>query len=88
MRIHIPVTSLSKEIQELYKEYKLFHYGIDYQYNNITAEIYSPSINLDERWKEVEVFNFTKYLKMDNRYNTYNIKLTPTEIIVEIAVIE
>ena len=88
MKIKIPVTSLSEEIQELYDQSKLHHFGIDYQYNNITAEIYSPSINLDERWKEVEVFNFTKYLKMDNRYNTYNIKLTPTEIIVEISVTE
>jgi hypothetical protein len=88
MKIKIPVTSLSEEIQQLYDQSKLHHFGIDYQYNNITAEIYSPSINLDKRWKEVEVFNFTKYLKMDNRYNTYNIKLTPTEIIVEISVTE
>ena len=86
MRIHIPINELPQEIQELYKEGKLYHFGIDYQYNNLTAEIYKPSINLDERWKEVEVVNFTKYLKMDNRFNTYNTKLTPTEIIIEIIV--
>lgn len=86
MKIIIPVNKLPEEIQELYRQNELHHFGIDYQYNNITAEINSPSINLDERWKEVEVFNFTKYLKMDNRFNTYDIELTPTDIIIQITV--
>jgi hypothetical protein len=86
MNIHIPINELPQEIQELYREGKLHHFGIDYQYNNITAEIYNPSLNLDERWIEVEVFNFTKYLKMDNKFNTYDIDLTPTELIIKITV--
>lgn len=86
MKIHIPVTILSLEVQELYKQNKLDHFAIDYQYNNILAGVKQNSIHLDERWKEVEVFNFTKYLKMDNRFNSYTIELTPTEIIIQITV--
>ena len=85
MRIHIQVTELSSEIQELYKQNKLDHFGIDYQYNNILAGVEQKSIHLDQRWEEVEVFNFTKYLKMDNRFNTYEIELTPTEIIINLT---
>jgi len=86
MKIYLQVAELSLEVQNLYNENKLHHFGIDYQYNTLTAETYTPSLNLDERWKEVELFNFTKYLKMDNRFNTYEIELTPTEIIIEIIV--
>ena len=86
MKIHIQVKDLPPEIQELYKENKLHYFGIDYQYNNLTAGIYNGSTNFDERWKEVEVLNFTKYLKMDNRFNSYKIELTLTEIIIEIIV--
>lgn len=86
MKIHIQVIELPLEIQELYKQNKLKHFAIDYQYNNLLAGVRKDSINLDERWKEVEIFNFTKYLKMDNRFNTYEIELTPTEIVIEIIV--
>ena len=86
MIIKIPVKDLPSEIQELYNQNKLKHFGIDYQYNNLLAGVKQESIHFDKRWKEVEVFNFTKYLKMDNRFNTYEIELTPTEIIIEIIV--
>lgn len=86
MKIYIPVVDLSLDIQELYNQNKLDHFAIDYQYNNLLAEVRKESINLDERWKEIEVFNFTKYLKMDNRFNTYEIELTPQEIIINITV--
>jgi hypothetical protein len=86
MVIIIPVTILSLEVQELYKQNKLDHFAIDYQYNNLLAGVKQETIYFDKRWKEVEVFNFTKYLKMDNRFNTYEIELTPTEIVIEITV--
>ena len=86
MRIHIPVVELSLEVQELYNKNKLHYFGIDYQYNNLLAEIKTESIHLDKKWKQIEVIDFTKYLKMDNRFNTYEIKLTPQEIIIEITI--
>lgn len=87
MIIKIPITDLSKEIQELYNQNKLEHFAIDYQYNNLLAEVEQDSIHLDEKWKEVEVFDFTKYLKMDNRFNTYEVELKDSEIIIQITVI-
>lgn len=87
MIIKIPITDLSEEIQELYKQNKLGYFAIDYQYNNLLAEVEQDSIHLDEKWKEVEVFNFTKYLKMDNRFNTYEVELKDSEIIIQITVI-
>lgn len=86
MKIIIPITTLPLEVHELYRENKLDNFAIDYQYNNILAGVKKESIHLDERWKDIEVFNFTKYLKMDNRFNTYTIELTPTEIIIHITV--
>ena len=85
MRIHITVSELPLELQKLYNQNKLYHFGIDYQYNNLLAGVNTESIHLEERWKEVEVFNFTKYLKMDNRFSTYKIELTPQEIIIELT---
>ena len=87
MIIKIPITDLSEEIQELYNQNKLEHFAIDYQYNNLLAEVEQDSIHLDEKWKEVEVFDFTKYLKMDNRFNTYEVELKDSEIIIQITVI-
>jgi hypothetical protein len=86
MTIKIPITILPLEVQELYRENMLYYFAIDYQYNNLLASVKKESINLDERWKDIEVFNFTKYLKMDNRFNTYTIELTPTEIIIHITI--
>lgn len=87
MIIKIPITDLSEEVQELYSQNKLEQFGIDYQYNNLLAGVKQESIHLDEKWKEVEVFNFTKYLKMDNRFNTYEVELKDSEIIIQITVI-
>lgn len=85
MLIKIPIIDLSEEIQELYKQNKLKYFAIDYQYNNLLAEVEQKSIDLNKKWQEVEVFNFTKYLKMDNRFNTYEIELHSTEIIIKIT---
>lgn len=86
MRIHISVTELPLEVQELYTQNKLHHFGIDYQYNNLLAEVEVNLSSIRKGTKEVEVFNFTKYLKMDNRFNTYEIKRTPQEIIIELTI--
>ena len=76
MTIHIPVSSLSSKIKELYLEQKLKGFGIDYQPNSITAWY---------KEEEIEVFNFDKICKLDNRYTSYNLFLNKTEIIIEIV---
>jgi len=76
MTIHIPVSNLNSKIKELYLEHKLKEFGIDYQPNSIVA------------WygeEEVEVFNFSRICKLDNRYTSYNLFLNKTEIIIEIV---
>jgi len=76
MTIHIPVSSLNLKIRKLYLEGKLKGFGIDYQPNSLMA------------WyeeEEVEVFNFNKICKLDNRYTSYNLFTNKTEIILEIV---
>ena len=76
MTIHIPVSSLDSKIRELYLEEKLKDFGIDYQPNSLMA------------WygeEEIEVFNFNKICKLDNRYTSYNLFRNKTEIILEIV---
>jgi hypothetical protein len=76
MTIHIPVSSLDVNIKKLYLEEKLKGFGIDYQPNCLMA------------WygeEEVEVFNFNKICKLDNRYTSYNLFTNKTEIILEIV---
>jgi len=76
MTIHIPVSSLDLKIRKLYLEEKLKGFGIDYQPNSITA------------WydgEEIEIFNFNKICKLDNRFTSYNLFQNKTEIILEIV---
>ena len=76
MTIHIPVSSLNLKIRKLYLEEKLKGFGIDYRPNSLMA------------WyeeEEVEVFNFNKICKLDNRYTSYNLFTNKTEIILEIV---
>lgn len=76
MTIHIPISDLSPEIKKLYLEKKLISIGIDYPPNSLMG------------WtdnKEIEVFNFDKVCKMDNRWSGYEIYLNDTEIIIEIV---
>ena len=83
MKIHISVNELPLEVQKLYTENILYDFAIDYQYNNLLAEIRGST---SPTGTEVEVFNFTKYLKMDNRFNTYTVHLSPQEIVIELTV--
>ena len=76
MTIHIPVSSLDDKVKKPYFEDKLTGFGIDYQPNSLMA------------WyagEEIEVFNFNKICKLDNRYTSYNLFLNKTEIILEIV---
>lgn len=76
MTIHIPITDLDLKIRKLYLEDKLKGFGIDYQPNSLMA------------WydkEELEVFNFNKICKLDNRFTSYEIYLNKTEIILEIV---
>lgn len=75
MTIHIPISILDKKVKKLYLEKKLKGFGIDYQPNSLMA------------WyegEEVEVFNFNKIFKLDNRFTSYGVYLNKTEIIIEI----
>ena len=76
MTIHIPISDLEPKIRNLYLEDKIKSIGIDYQPNSIMG------------WydgEEIEVFNFNKVCKMDNRWSSYEIHQNKLEIIIEIT---
>jgi hypothetical protein len=74
MLITIPFSSLTKEVKELFVANKLKSFGIDYQPNALMAW------NGD---KEIEVYNFSRICKLDNRFCSYEIYFGPTEILIE-----
>ena len=76
MTIHIPISDLKPEVKKLYLENKIKSLGIDYQPNAIMGWVGK---------EEIEVFNFSKVCKMDNRWTGYNLYKNETEIIVEIT---
>ena len=76
MTIHIPISSLDYKVRKLYLEKKLKSLGIDYETNAITAWY---------KEEEIEVFNFNKICKLDNRFTSYEIYYNKTEIILEIV---
>jgi len=76
MTIHIPISSLDDKVRKLYLEKKLKSLGIDYETNTITAWY---------KEEEIEVFNFNKICKLDNRFTSYEIYYNKTEIILEIV---
>ena len=76
MTIHIPILDLKPNIRKLYLENKITQLGIDYAPNSIMG------------WcdgSEVEIFNFSKVCRMDNRWSGYEIYQNKTEIIIEIT---
>ena len=75
MTIHIPISDLQPNIKNLYLEDKILGLGIDYMPNAIMGWVDG---------KEVEVFNFSKVCKMDNRWTSYTLYKNKTEIIIEI----
>ena len=76
MTIHIPISDLKPKIKKLYLENKIESLGIDYQPNAIMGWV-------DK--EEIEVFNFSKVCKMDNRWTGYNLYKNETEIVIEIT---
>jgi len=74
MLLTIPFSSLTKEVKELFVANKLKSFGIDYQPNALMAW------NGD---KEIEVYNFSRICKLDNRFCSYEIYFGPTEILIE-----
>lgn len=75
MTIHIAISDLKPNIRNLYLEDKILDLSIDYQPNSIVGRV-------DDN--EIEVFNFNKVFKMDNRYSSYKIHKRKTELIIEI----
>ena len=76
MTIHIPISDLHPKIAKLYLEHKIQDLGIDYMPNSITGW-YSG--------EEIEVFNFNKVCKLDNRWSGYELYQNSTEIIISIV---
>ena len=76
MTIHIPISDLKPKVRELYLENKIQSLGIDYAPNTIMGWVGK---------EEIEVFNFSKVCKMDNRWTGYNLYKNETEIIIEIT---
>ena len=75
MTIHISISDLEPKVRELYLENKIKSLGIDYAPNSIMGWVGK---------EEIEVFNFSKVCKMDNRWVGYKLYQNKTEIIVEI----
>lgn len=76
MTIHIPISDLEPNVRKLYLENRITQLGIDYQPNSIMG------------WcdkEEIEVFNFSRVCKMDNRWTGYEVHESKTEIIIEIT---
>jgi hypothetical protein len=80
MTIHIPISDLEPNIRTLYLENNIFELSLDYQTNAITGYFKNKGI-----YEEVELFNFSKVCKMDNRFTSYKIHKNKTEIILEIV---
>ena len=74
MLLTIPYHKLSKEIREAYLTNKIKSFSIDYQYNSIMGYI-------DD--EEVEVVNFDKIFKLDNRFSGYDLYFGDNQIVVE-----
>lgn len=76
MKIQIQVKDLEPRVRDLYKEGKIKQMCIDYQPNAIMG------------WngkEEVEVFNFSRVCRMDNRYTGYELHTDEESITVEIT---
>jgi len=76
MKIHIPITDLKASVQNLYSNGMIKHMVIDYAPNSIMGWVDG---------KEIEVFNFSKICRMDNRWTGYNLHPTESEIVIEIT---
>jgi hypothetical protein len=74
MLITIHHKELKSSIRKLFMEDKLSHYVIDFEPNALFAR--------DDK-EELEVYNFSRICKLDNRYSSYEIFIGPTEILID-----
>ena len=81
MTLHIPISDLEPNTRNLYLEDKILQLSIDYQPNTIIGYFKNNGL-----YEEVEVFNFSKVFKMDNRFTSYIIHKRKTELIIEITI--
>lgn len=77
MIITLSLKDLNSKIQSLYLQDRLHNFSIDYHPN----KLYAVDWTLNE---EVEVFDFNRIFKMDNRWTSYKIHTGRTEINIEI----
>ena len=76
MILTIAFEELNNDIKAYYAAGEVKGIGIDYQYNALLGYVNGV---------EVEVFNFSKYFKTDNRYSSYEIYCAPTQILLEFS---
>ena len=85
MEIKIHVLELEEVVQYLYLNNQLSNFGIDYQTSTLTAE---RKMNMLEGVKHhsTTVYDFSKILKLDSRYTSYEIVKNTAEIIIKFKV--
>lgn len=85
MEIKIHVLELEEAVQYLYLDNQLSNFGIDYQTSTLTAE---RRMNMLEGVKHhpVTVYDFSKILKLDSRYSSYEVVKNTAEIIIKFKV--
>ena len=76
MVLTIPFEELNDDIKAYYAAGEIKGIGIDYQYNALLG--YANGV-------EVEVYNFDKFFRTDNRYSSYEIYCGPTQILLEFS---
>lgn len=76
MKIHIDVNDLEPKVRSLYTEGSIKSFCVDYQPNSIMGWVGRD---------EIEVFNFSKVCRLDNRWTSYELILNQDEIVLEIT---
>ena len=74
MTLTIPFEQFNEKAKAPYLTGALKSIGIDYQYNSISGFLNK---------EEIEIFNFKKVFKLDNRYSTYQIYTNTKSITIE-----
>ena len=85
MEISIHALELKEDIRYLYLDNQLSNFGIDYQTSTLTAE---RKMNMLEgvKYHSITVYDFSKILKLDSRYSSYEIVKNTAEIIIKFKV--
>ena len=85
MEIKIHVLELEEAVKYLYLDNQLSNFGIDYQTSTLTAE---RKMNMLEgvKYHSTTVYDFSKILKLDSRYSSYEIVKNTAEIIIKFKV--